>query len=93
MHIWITPEILEQYVLNIYKSIPVGIKVNTILKTTFLGKYMFRFGITKIILCKKYKKLAASVANPAPTNPIFGISTIFNTTPIMPEINLIINSI
>lgn len=43
-------------------------------------------------LNKKYMKLAASVAIPTPINPILGIKTTFRIIPIIPDINLIMNS-
>ena len=81
------------YFFSIYNNTPVGIAEIKILNNVFLGTFNLNSGKTMIKLSSKYKKFAESVAIPTPTSPIFGIRTTLRITPIIPEINLIINSI
>ena len=79
--------------MNKYHSPVAGINAAIILTIAFLGKYKFKLGITIKTLNSQYKKLAVNVAIPTPASPSFGINTKFNATPMIPEINLIVNSI
>ena len=65
----------------------------SILEIISLGNISLSPGKTIMMLKRKYKKFAPSVAIPTPTSPIFGIRRIFKTTLAIPDVNFIINSI